>query len=86
MAKVKVPYNDRVVDGSEVPIDESNERWTDLTLRDGTKLRVKVTVISAVRLDGEYDAAGHPTYLLNMTPVMVLMDVPDHLKKKRVSQ
>ena len=57
-------------DGAEVPVKESVERWTEVTLEDGTVLRLKITVFGAVRVDGEYDPEGNPAYQLKMTPVI----------------
>ena len=67
--------------GVEVPVDESNERWSEFTLRDGTTIRAKMTVISAVRIDGQYDPMGNPTYNVNFTPVFAV-NSPDELRKK----
>src|SRR5262245_20732106 len=72
----------RIVDGVEVDVDESNERWTDITFKDRTRLRVKITVISAMRANGEYDQLGNPMYALNMTPVIAVTEVPERLKRK----
>ena len=72
-----------MIDAVEVPVEESNERWTDLVLQDGTHIRLKSTVISAARLENEYDQNGIPVYVLNATPVMVITEIPDSLKKKK---
>jgi hypothetical protein len=72
----------KVVDGTEVQVRESNEKWSDVTLEDGTIVRVKMTVLSASRADDEYDPAGAPFYALNMTPVVAVVSVPDKYKKK----
>jgi hypothetical protein len=70
------------VDGMEVPVEESTERWSEFKLEDGSVLRVKITVVSAVRLTGQYDPQGNPMYVLNMTPVIAITDVPDRLRRK----
>ena len=72
----------RVVDGTEVPIDETTERWSDVKLSDGTILRIKLAVISAVRANGAFDPQGNPMYSLNMTPVMAILSVPPNLRQK----
>ncbi len=74
------PPSGPLVDASEVPVTESTERWTDVTLEDGTKLRLKPTVLSVTRLDGQYDPDGNPMYLLKSSQVMVA-DAPPHLRK-----
>jgi hypothetical protein len=82
--KTKVPIQgtNETVDGVEVPVEESNERWSEFKLEDGTVLKIKMTVISAVRVEGQFDQAGNPIYVLNMTPVMAVVDVPERLRKK----
>jgi hypothetical protein len=83
MAKIPVPLPDgRVVEGVEVGVEETTERWSEVKLADGTKLRVKMAVVGAVRTDA-YDPAGNPTYSLNMAPVIAVVEVPGHLKKGR---
>lgn len=81
--KIKVPYQNRVVEGTEVEVEESIERWSDVKLEDGVHLRLKSTVLTAVRLDGEWDQEGNPVYVLNATPVMTLAEIPEQYKRKR---
>lgn len=72
-----------MIDGVEVPIQESTERWTELTLEDGAVLRVKPMVVSAIRIDGQWDQEGNPVYALKGGPaVSTIASVPDHLKKE----
>jgi hypothetical protein len=80
-AKVRLP-DGKMVDGVDVGVDESMERWSEIKLNDGTQLRVKLSVLSAARAD-VYDAEGKPTYSLNMAPVVVIVDVPANLMKKK---
>jgi hypothetical protein len=68
--------------GTDVPIRESTERWSEYTLEDGTVIRAKFSLIAIVRADGEYDAQGQPIYSTNAVPVMGIISVPDHLRKK----
>jgi hypothetical protein len=69
-------------EGVEVQVDESTERWSEFKLQDGTILRVKATVLSAVRVDGEYDPAGNPIYVTNISPVITLASVPDRFRRQ----
>jgi hypothetical protein len=83
VAKIKTQMPDgTLVDATEVPVEESNERWTDLTLQDGTKMRIKTTVVNVARVDGIYDPQGNPLYIVNGLPTMVIMEVPEKLKQK----
>jgi hypothetical protein len=80
--KVKLPTPDgKSIDGFEVPVIESTERWTEAKLEDGTVLRLKASILSAIRVPGQYDADGNPTYALKAMNAMVVVSAPDHLKR-----
>ncbi|HTS40666.1 MAG TPA: hypothetical protein VMH84_09025 [Xanthobacteraceae bacterium] len=72
----------RVVDGVAVGIKESTERWSEFELDDGTKMKIKVTLVGAMRAISEYDPGGLPWYQLQMVPVFTPAEVPSALKKK----
>jgi hypothetical protein len=80
--KVPIQGTSQLVDGFEVPVEESTERWSEFRLEDGTIFKIKTTVVSAVRVEGQFDTQGNPTYVMNMTPVMAIVEVPDRLRKK----
>jgi hypothetical protein len=69
-------------EGVEVPVEESIERWSEIKLEDGTIIRLKVTMISAVRIPGQYDQIGNPMYVMNMAPTIAIVSVPENLRKK----
>jgi hypothetical protein len=82
--KVRVPFptpTSPVMEGSEVLVAESTERWTDIRLEDGTEMRLKSTVISAIRMDDQFDPDGNPMYLLKANPAVGIINVPDRLRK-----
>jgi len=74
--------DDRTVDALEIPISESNERWCEYRLEDGSLLKIKPAVESIVRVPSEFDPEGNPIYLVKSTLSMVISDVPDRLKKQ----
>jgi hypothetical protein len=80
--KIPSPTTGKMVDGVEMDVDESSERWSEFTLPDKTVLRAKVTIISVTRLEGEYDPEGNPLYVMKAAPTMAIGSVPDNLKKK----
>jgi hypothetical protein len=47
--------------GTLVKVVEASEPWSEYRLEDGTKLRMKQTIINVVRLD-EKDDNGNPMY------------------------
>jgi hypothetical protein len=82
--RVKVPFPTPIsppMDGSEVGVSESTEKWSEVTLEDGTILRVKPSVLSAVRVDGQYDPDGNPAYLIKAQQVVMVASSPEHLRK-----
>ena len=79
--KVTLPTGE-TAEGFEVPVENSNERWSEIKLEDGTVIRVKMSVITAVRVPGQYDLAGNPMYVMNMTPTIAIVSVPENLRKK----
>ena len=86
--KVKITLpNQGPLDGFEVPITESTERWTELHLEDGSILRIKPIVLSVIRVDGNYDQDGNPIYAAKNAPqAMVIVSVPEHLRKPQDKQ
>ena len=77
--KLELP-NVGLVDAVEVPVSESTEKWSEIRLEDGSLLRLKPVVISAVRVEGHYDQDGNPLYQVKANQVLVV-DAPDHLRK-----
>lgn len=78
----KMMHGGKLVDGFDVPF-EANEKWTELTLEDGSTLRVKLNVIGILRPDNQYDPAGNPMYIVNATPTIAIVSVPERLKQKK---
>jgi len=69
------------LDGSEVPIIESTERWSDVQLEDGSVLRVKPTIFKVTRIDGKWDNDGNPLYAINTNVTMTVASSPEALRK-----
>ena len=83
--KVRVPFPTPTSpqrDGSEVQVSESNEKWSEFTLEDGTILRIKTSLVSAIRIDGEFDQEGNPSYALKMQPMIAVISAPERLKQR----
>jgi len=59
--------------GTIINVESASERPSEYTLEDGTKLRIKLSLIQVVRLDGEYDAQGNPAYV-TQTSQMISVD------------
>lgn len=76
--------NGMLVDGFDVPVTESTERWTEIKLEDGSVLRLKASVLGAVRIPGEFDPDGNPMYTLKTHVQMVVTETRDELKRGHV--
>lgn len=80
--KVSIPGPDgKMLPGIDMEIEESSERWSEMKLHDGTRLRVKSVVTQVVRLDNAYDPEGNPVYIVKTAPVITLLSTPDFLKR-----
>ena len=82
--KIKTPWPlpaGPLVDAADVPVKESTERWSEITLEDGSVLRLKPSIVQAIRIEGQYDPEGNPTYILKASQLMVIASAPAHLRK-----
>jgi hypothetical protein len=82
--KIKIPFpmpDSPLFDAAEVQIKESTERWSDVQLEDGTVLRVRPSILGAVRVDGQYDQDGNPAYTVKAQLQIVVASTPDTLRK-----
>ncbi len=81
--RTRIPAPDgKMLEGWDVPIMVSNERWSEYELEDGTTIRAKVNAIGFVRIEGQYDQDGNPLYAMMAQNVQVLGTVPDKLRHK----
>lgn len=79
--KVAMPPTGAIVDGLDVPVTESTERWTEVKLEDGSVLRLKPSVLAAIRIPGQFDPDGNPIYTLKTHVQMTLAEAPEALKR-----
>lgn len=80
--KVQVVPGGPFIDGVEVSVDESSEKWSEYKLEDGSVVRLKQVVLQIIRPDGQYDPEGNPLYTVKAQPVLSVVHVPDRLKKR----
>ena len=66
---------------TEVNIKEAREHFNEITLDDGTVLRMKLVATKAYRLHDRWDNQGNPIYIVNSNNVLVVDKVQDHLKQ-----
>lgn len=52
---------------TEIEILETNERWSEYRLADGTTLRLRPVMIAVFRAEGQSTADGDPVYNMKST-------------------
>jgi hypothetical protein len=80
--KVRTLHEGKEVEGIDVQVRESSEKWSEFTLEDGTILRMKLSLMSAVRIPGQYDPQGNPLYNTAVNPQILVVESDDKLRKK----
>jgi len=81
--KVQIQGPDgKMTDAYETGVAESTEKFSEYTLEDGTVLKGKLVVLSAARLEGQYDQDGNPSYQIKAQQLLIVVSAPDELKKK----
>lgn len=84
--RIKIPFptpNSPLKEAVEVGVKESTERWSDVTLEDGTVLRLKPSVFSAVRIEGEFDPEDNPMYAVKAGQVLLIASAPENLRRPK---
>lgn len=80
--ETQVLFKGKMVPGREVPVSGGTQKWSEFELEDGTIIRAKVDIITAVRVKDQYDPVGNPVYVLNAAPVIGVVHTPTELRKK----
>lgn len=68
---------------TEVEVVRSVEAFTDVFLNDGTHIKVKPAVMSAIRLEDQWDSNGNPVYQISGVFVSRVKMSPDSLRKEK---
>ena len=79
--KRTVDFQGRKVQGEVVEFAAVPENWTSYELADGTKLKLKLSLLEIVRLDEFQPQTGDPVYVFTAQQIANI-NVPDNLKKK----
>lgn len=72
----------KLMNGMEVPVEESTEKWSEIKLEDGTIIRIKQSVASVIRVDGQYDPEGNPLYIVKSAPAVAIVHVEERHRRK----
>jgi hypothetical protein len=76
--KMKVPVQgpDGTIDekiGTIMEVTESKEPWSEYTLEDGTKIRIKQALVNIVKLDDEKAPNGDPILIIQAQQAMTVI-------------
>ena len=78
---IDLPNNKK---GEIIEIEQTNERWSEIILKDETILKVKTNVLEVYKIIDEYDPTnGNPLYAIKSTPILVTNFVLDKIKQKK---
>ena len=67
--------------GTVVKIKKSEEPFSHAYLEDGTTITTKMSILEAVRIDGQWDKNGNPVYHVIQQGALIVSS-PEHLMKK----
>jgi hypothetical protein len=67
---MKLTYQGKEVDATEVEVISSNERWNEYQLADGKVLMFKLVVTAVYRIDGVKNPDGSTAYQFTATNVV----------------
>jgi hypothetical protein len=59
--------------GTLMEVTESREPWSEYVLEDGTKIRLKQTLVNVIRLDDKKNQNGEPVYSIQSQPTMSII-------------
>jgi hypothetical protein len=80
MVKVVSPISNREVEIVNVDFEAKAEPWATYELSDGTTLKLRTTIVSVSRLEGEHDAAGNPSYNVASNTTIRVVSAPKELR------
>lgn len=73
-------FEGKPITGEPVGVETSSEPWAQYSLEDGTKVKAKIVLLDAVRLDKHNDQ-GEPIYQFQFQQILGIV-APDQLKRK----
>jgi len=76
--KMKVPFmNTNGILSQEIgtmmEVTDSKEPWSEYTLEDGTKIRIKQTLVNVTKLEGKIAPNGDPIYSIQLQQTMSII-------------
>ncbi|MFP5231529.1 MAG: hypothetical protein ACLGQX_02745 [Acidobacteriota bacterium] len=69
--------NNSPVTGEPVKVESTSEPWAEYTLADGSKVKAKLVLIEAIRLDTANPENGDPLYQFQFQNIVGVAPNPD---------
>ncbi len=73
---MKIPYQDRMVDATEIELIASKEEWNEYQLANGAVLLIKFVLIRALRANDVKTPNGVPLYNITTHCIIKVKEVP----------
>ena len=81
MKMAELMFKGKMTKALKIDVNQSSEPWTSHVLEDGTVLKTKSVLVSAVRIEGEYDGDGKPIYAVEQKQILSI-EPPIELMRK----
>ncbi len=78
--KIVNPTTGKIVEGDLVDIIEPLDLSHNIKLSDGTILNMKLVISRVVRVPKQYDGDGNPSYVVQSSNIMAVINSPDNLR------
>ncbi|KPV65098.1 MAG: hypothetical protein AOA65_0477 [Candidatus Bathyarchaeota archaeon BA1] len=78
---MKILFQGREVEATEVSFKTVKEDWNEYVLKDGETLKIKLVLTNVLRLDAYDPATGDPHYLIKSGNIVAVHNVPEKLKR-----
>ena len=78
--KLKINFGGKEVEATPVDVNQSNEKWNEYLLDDGTAIKMKLILKKVLRVDNEFDGEGNPVYVMQSTNVTTVT-APKNLRR-----
>ncbi len=73
--------NNSPVTGEPVTVESTSEPWAEYTLADGSKVKAKLVLVEAIRLDATNPDSGDPLYQFQFQNIVGVSPHPDLRKR-----
>ena len=79
--KYKIKFGGKDVEAELVEVSQSNEKWNEYLLDDGSVLKMKLVLKKVFRADGQFDPDGNPIYVAESQNILTVT-APGNLRRQ----